>query len=81
MDELWFVQVAFDEARRRLVRRHVAAGIARDEAEAGRRADENDLVNGREIVEGRLPVQEVVISRLDETWMPSGDGDGDGDGD
>ena len=70
MDELWFVHVEFEVARRRLVARHVKAGIARDEEEAGKRADENDLVNGREIVENRLPVQEVVESRWDESWVP-----------
>ena len=68
MDELWFVEVDFGVARKRLVKRHVEAGIAADEEEAGRRADENDLVNGREIVEGRLEVQEVVVSREDEGW-------------
>lgn len=68
-DELWFVDVPFDVARRRLVGRHVAAGIAADEEEAGRRADENDLVNGREIVENMVPVSEVVHSLPDEDWV------------
>lgn len=70
MDELWFVEIDFDLARKRLVRRHVRSGIAADEESAGRRADENDLVNGKEIVEGRLQVQEVVVSREDERWAP-----------
>ena len=74
MDELWFVEVEEEVARRRLVERHVKAGIARDEEEAGRRADENDLVNGREIVEGRLDVHEVVVSREDEGWGPEAQG-------
>ena len=77
MDELWFVEVDFKVARRRLVHRHVKAGIAKDEEEAGKRADENDLVNGREIVEGRLEVQEVVISKDDEGWAPERQGVGD----
>lgn len=68
MDELWFVSVDMDTARRRLVRRHVRAGIARDEEDAVRRVEENDLVNGREILEFRLEVQEVVFSREDENW-------------
>ena len=70
MDELWFVEVEFAVARRRLVKRHVASGIAGDEEEAGRRADENDLVNGRESVEGRLEVNEVVGSREAGGWAP-----------
>ncbi|RAL05761.1 kinase-related protein [Aspergillus ibericus CBS 121593] len=68
MDELWFVEVEFEVARKRLVRRHLRAGIAGDEGEAERRVQENDLVNGREIVEGRLGVQEVVVSRYDPAW-------------
>lgn len=68
MDELWFVSVDMDTARRRLVRRHVKAGIARDEEDAVRRVEENDLVNGREILEFRLEVQEVVVSKEDENW-------------
>ncbi|CAP99062.1 hypothetical protein E8E15_005235 [Penicillium rubens] len=68
MDELWFVDVDFEVARKRLVVRHVKAGIARDEAEADERARENDLVNGREIVDQRLPVQEVVTSIFDPVW-------------
>jgi hypothetical protein len=31
---------------------------------------ENDLVNGREIVQGRVDVTEVVVSREDERWRP-----------
>ncbi|EAU34627.1 conserved hypothetical protein [Aspergillus terreus NIH2624] len=68
MDELWFVDVDFEVARRRLVRRHVKAGIAKDEAEAEKRVTENDLVNGREIVDFRLPVQEIITSSYDPQW-------------
>lgn len=69
MDEVWFVDVDFAVARRRLVARHVKAGIARDEAEADRRAVENDLPNGEEIVRDRLPVDEVIESREDRAWI------------
>jgi pantothenate kinase len=71
MDELWFVQVDFETARRRLVPRHVKAGIASSEEEAEKRVTENDLVNGEEIVRDRLQVNEVVISREDEAWKPA----------
>lgn len=74
MDELWFVDVGFETARERLVRRHVKAGIARDEEQAHRRVTENDLVNGKEIVDGRLGVQEVIVSREDETWRTEAQG-------
>ncbi|KAL4809077.1 P-loop containing nucleoside triphosphate hydrolase protein [Aspergillus unguis] len=69
MDELWFVDVDFDTARQRLIKRHVKAGIARDEAEAEKRANENDLVNGREIVDFRLNVQEIIRSSYDPKWV------------
>ena len=72
MDELWFVEVDFDVAGRRLVPRHVAAGIAANEEEAWKRVRENDLVNGREIVDSRVRVDEVVVSREDDAWKPKG---------
>jgi pantothenate kinase len=78
MDERWFVDVAFDVARKRLTHRHVKAGIAANEEEAGRRADENDLVNGQEIVDHRLDVHELVKSVEDATWAPEKQGVGDG---
>lgn len=77
MDELWFVDVDFKVARQRLVHRHVKAGIAKDEEEAGKRADENDLVNGREIVELRLDVHELIKSLEDADWAVGKQGVGD----
>ncbi|KAH8693151.1 putative panthothenate kinase [Talaromyces proteolyticus] len=68
MDELWFVEVDFETARHRLIKRHVEAGIAKDAEEADKRARENDLVNGSEIVNHRMPIQEVIISKDDATW-------------
>ncbi|PKS07822.1 hypothetical protein jhhlp_006430 [Lomentospora prolificans] len=68
-DELWFVEVDFEVAKRRLIKRHIAAGIAEDEAAAEQRAMENDLVNGKEIVEKRLNVDEVIESRMDDGWV------------
>jgi pantothenate kinase len=78
MDELWFVDVDFDVARRRLIHRHVKAGIAKNAEDAGKRADENDLVNGKEIVESRLDVHELIKSQEDAQWAPEGQGLGDG---
>ncbi|MCJ1473055.1 hypothetical protein MMC13_001704 [Lambiella insularis] len=72
MDELWFVECGEERARRRLVERHVRTGVAGSRAEAERRVEENDLVNGREIVEGRVAVSEVVRSVEDEEWRPGG---------
>jgi pantothenate kinase len=78
MDELWFVDVDFDVARKRLIHRHVKAGIAKNEEEAGKRADENDLVNGKEIVDSRLDVHELIKSQEDAQWAPESQGFGDG---
>lgn len=72
MDELWFIEVDFETARRRLVVRHIAAGIVKDEAEASNRADEIDLVNGKHIMDQRLEVQEIIVSKEDENWRPRG---------
>lgn len=72
MDEHWFVEVDFEVARQRLVKRHLKAGIVVDETEANERVTENDLVNGKEIIDGRIDVQEVVISQEDEMWKKTG---------
>ncbi|KAH7356633.1 phosphoribulokinase/uridine kinase [Rhexocercosporidium sp. MPI-PUGE-AT-0058] len=74
MDEHWFVEVEEEVAGRRLVQRHVKSGVAEDEEGAWRRARENDLPNGREIVEGRRKgIDEVLISREDESWRAVGE--------
>ncbi|KAH6696870.1 P-loop containing nucleoside triphosphate hydrolase protein [Plectosphaerella plurivora] len=69
MDETWFVDVDFDVARKRLIRRHVQSGIVGNEADGDERARGNDLVNGQEILNNRLKVDEVVVSREDNTWV------------
>lgn len=68
MDELWFVEVDFERARERLVARHVKAGIVENEEGANKRVTENDLMNGKEIVDERMNVDEIVISKEDEEW-------------
>lgn len=74
MDELWFVEVEESVAKERLVKRHIVAGIASNEEEAADRAENNDLVNGREIIMGRLSVHEVVVSKEDKGWKPEQQG-------
>lgn len=74
MDELWFVDVPEETARKRLIARHVTSGIAKDEEDAAKRADENDLVNGKEIIDGRLEVHEIIQSHEDKTWTPEQQG-------
>ncbi len=43
LDERWFIDVNIEEAKRRLVARHVATGVAKDHEEAVWRAENNDL--------------------------------------
>ena len=62
MDELWFVEVDFQTARKRLIARHVLTGVTKDEEEANRRITENDLVNAQEIINDRLQAQETIYS-------------------
>ncbi|KAJ4388255.1 hypothetical protein N0V85_007745 [Neurospora sp. IMI 360204] len=71
MDLKFFVRVPFPVARKRLVKRHLAAGIASTPEEADKRAVENDLVNG-EMIEKLLredEVDEVVESMEDGKWV------------
>jgi pantothenate kinase len=64
-----FVSVSPDLARKRLVARHLAAGLCATPEEAHRRAVENDLPNGDEIVRLRIEdVDEEVESREDDSW-------------
>ncbi|KAK9384828.1 P-loop containing nucleoside triphosphate hydrolase protein [Lipomyces mesembrius] len=65
MDELWFVRVEREIARRRVILRHIAAGIAKDEDEAAKRADENDLRNGDYIIQHSLAPHRIIISIQD----------------
>jgi len=70
MDELWFVEVEERTAIERLSRRHVKAGITRTLEEGRERAVKNDLVNGKDILQNKLKVQESIVSREDDEWKP-----------
>ena len=43
LDERWVIDIPFEEASRRLVKRHVLTGVAGDMKEARWRAEENDM--------------------------------------
>lgn len=74
VSEVWFVDVSEDTAVERLVKRHVKAGISENEEHARKRAWENDIRNGREILEklDRDHVNEWVTSKEDKAWAPEG---------
>ena len=70
VDESWFVEVDEDIARNRVGKRHFQSGIT-DSVEAGRnRFSKVDLVNGKEIIEGRGRIDEVIVSKEDSDWTP-----------
>ncbi|KAJ6014593.1 hypothetical protein N7540_009184 [Penicillium herquei] len=60
MDESWFIDVDRDMARERLIKRHVASGIVPDVGAATHRIDSTDFLNADDIMENRLPVDELV---------------------
>jgi len=71
MTHRWFISVPPAVARERLARRHLAAGIASTLEEAERRADENDIPNGNEVIRLLLPkdqVDEMIVSLEDKSW-------------
>lgn len=67
-DELWFVSVDREVARKRLIARHLAAGLADTLEGAAKRADENDLPNGDFIVANMMVVHRVIRSIPDEDY-------------
>ncbi|KAF1983053.1 P-loop containing nucleoside triphosphate hydrolase protein [Aulographum hederae CBS 113979] len=68
MDELWYVDVDKQTAIERLAVRHARAGITNTVEEGRQRAIKNDMVNGQEVMENRVAVDEIVISKEDEDW-------------
>lgn len=69
MDLIVFVEVSYETATIRLVKRHLAAGISPDAEHALKRARESDMRNGREIVEGKIDGIDVVVRSVDdEGW-------------
>ncbi|KAF9560285.1 P-loop containing nucleoside triphosphate hydrolase protein [Agrocybe pediades] len=63
LDERWFLEIDEQEARERIVKRHVLTGVAKDSFEAGWRADENDMPNGKFILENMLDPTRVIKSK------------------
>lgn len=68
MDEVWFVDADIETATQRVAKRNFAAGISATFEESLARTKESDMRNARDILDNRLPVQQVVPSVEDETW-------------
>ncbi|KAG6889034.1 hypothetical protein C0992_006602 [Termitomyces sp. T32_za158] len=62
LDERWYLDVAIDECRQRLIKRHVATGVAKDVEEATWRAEENDIPNGRFVIANMLEPTRYIQS-------------------
>ncbi|KAI0085705.1 P-loop containing nucleoside triphosphate hydrolase protein [Irpex rosettiformis] len=62
LDERWWVELGEEEAKARLVLRHVLTGVAKDLEEAEWRATENDAPNGRFIKENLLEPTRIIQS-------------------
>ena len=58
-DETWFVDTDVEEAMRRIIQRHVAVG--RSEEEARMRAESNDALNARLVVQQCRTLADVLI--------------------
>ncbi|BGP44023.1 hypothetical protein JCM10449v2_008080 [Rhodotorula kratochvilovae] len=62
MDERWFYSVPEGVALRRIIKRHVQAGLAPDEQAAEEKALANDVLNGRHILANMLRPDRVLLS-------------------
>jgi pantothenate kinase len=70
LDERWFIQVDPVEARRRLVKRHVLTGVAKNLKEAEWRADENDGPNGLFVIGNMLEPTRIIKIQDDPSLEP-----------
>ncbi|KIX08168.1 uncharacterized protein Z518_02824 [Rhinocladiella mackenziei CBS 650.93] len=68
MDETWFIEVDIETATQRVAKRNFAAGISKTFEECLARTQQSDMRNARDILDNRLPVQEIVPSVEDESW-------------
>ncbi|KAJ8518921.1 hypothetical protein ONZ45_g4067 [Pleurotus djamor] len=69
LDERWLIDVDFDEAQDRLLKRHVASGVAKDYDEAVWRATNNDMPNGRFVMANSLEPTRTILSLSDPVLM------------
>ncbi|KAF7971441.1 hypothetical protein HWV62_28587 [Athelia sp. TMB] len=71
LDERWLLDLDEEEARTRLVKRHVKTGVCKDLEEAEHRAEENDMPNGRFILENILQTTKQIPSIEDPALTQS----------
>jgi len=68
LDERWLVEVGVEEAKQRLVKRHVVTGVAKDMVEAIWRADNNDMPNGIFLLENMVTPTKRIQSVEDPVF-------------
>ncbi len=66
--EKWFVEVDREAAVQRVIKRHLAAGLAKTKEDAEERARGSDYMNADLILSHRLPVDKIVYS-VDDAEM------------
>jgi len=72
LDERWLTTVDFEEATGRITDRHVASGVAGSMEEARWRARENDMPNGRFVLDNSLePTRTIASVRDPALFSPS----------
>ncbi|KAL1923305.1 uncharacterized protein VTP21DRAFT_8285 [Calcarisporiella thermophila] len=62
MNENWFVDIDVMVARERVIQRHIASGLAKNNQEAAHRFDTNDLLNANYILENRIVPTRTIRS-------------------
>ncbi|CAG8758457.1 7785_t:CDS:2 [Dentiscutata erythropus] len=62
MDELWFLHIDHEIAKKRTIKRHIQSRIAETEEQAIFRVENNDMVNANYILENSLtPTRTVIV--------------------
>ena len=59
-DQTWFLSVPEKTCFERLIQRHLHSGLVSNRNDAVERVQENDLPNGRFLVENSLPAMKVI---------------------
>jgi len=73
LDERWLTTVDFEKATERIIDRHVTSGVAGSIEEAQWRARENDMPNGRFLLENSLEPTGIIESVQDSAlFLPLG---------
>ncbi|KAI0271692.1 P-loop containing nucleoside triphosphate hydrolase protein [Gloeopeniophorella convolvens] len=71
LDERWLVEIDAESASRRLVKRHVVSGVAKDLEEAEWRSSSNDTPNGLFLLSNSLKPTRIVQSIDDPVYSLS----------